>query len=320
MSAAAFVAFAILALAIVPRRPPGDLPVTCACSDLAGENALWLRYTWYFGSYSSGDLRALAERLCRERIRYAYFHVRYIKKDGSLRFHYAARGLALVQALRPRAPGVREIAWIYAGNRRGSGHVDLSNPLVRSQMVEEAAWLVRACHFDGIQWDYEACEDGDPYFLELLRETRARLPAGAILAVAGQVWLPPPHHRWGWSDAYLRRVAALSDQIAVMAYDTGYRTTRRYHWLVAQQVVHLTRAAADANPKCRALVGVPAYGDPGPAHRLNVENMTAAIKGVREGLASPDAVPSHLAGLATFADYSATADDWDAYNHLWLCR
>src|SRR2546423_1771827 len=53
-----------------------------------GENGLWLRYTWYFGEKSEAELAALPLQLVDRQIVYAWFHVRSIKKDGTLAYRY----------------------------------------------------------------------------------------------------------------------------------------------------------------------------------------------------------------------------------------
>ena len=75
--------------------------------------------------------------------------------------------------MKRRVPQVQRFAWIFVGNERAITGVDLHDEKVRARMVSEAAWLVGNCGFDGVQWDYEICADGDSNFLKLLRETRA---------------------------------------------------------------------------------------------------------------------------------------------------
>jgi hypothetical protein len=206
-----------------------------------GENGLWLRYTWYFGQDSPVEMQAMTQRLICERIHYAYFHVRSIRKDGTLNFKYADKARLLVANVHRQAPEVKVIAWAYVGNSRGAGRVDLSNPNVRRTMVKEASWLTTDCGFDGIQWDYEICENGDAGLISLLRESRAPLGPKKVLSVAEAVWVPRPLRHWGWGDDYIRRVAANCDQITVMDYDTACWLPRAYVWLTHQQVVHLRR-------------------------------------------------------------------------------
>ena len=161
------------------------------------ENGLWLRYWWYFGRYSDEEIRGLAGRLERDRIRYAYFHVRHIQADGTLRYRHREHARRLVRVMREASPSVQVIAWIFAGNTGAGGlpRVQPGDPDVRASMVGEARWLVEECGFDGVQWDYEICPDADPGLLALLRETRAALP-NATLSVATPLWAPRPFRRW----------------------------------------------------------------------------------------------------------------------------
>ncbi|WP_395138011.1 hypothetical protein [Armatimonas sp.] len=112
-------------------------------------NGLWVRYTHYFGQKSDAEISALCERLKAEGIRDAYFHVRFIQADGSLKFRYLEQAQRLVMAVHRQAPRTRAIAWVYVGNARGEGAVVLSDPTVRQKMVAEALWLCTECGFDG---------------------------------------------------------------------------------------------------------------------------------------------------------------------------
>ncbi len=283
-----------------------------------GENGLWLRYTWYFGQKSDAEWAALAERLKRGQIRDAYFHVRGITRDGALKYRYPERARALVERMHRLAPAVRAVAWVYAGNRSGEGEVDLTRPEVRRRMVGEAAWLARECGFDGVQWDYEICPDGDQGFLDLMAETRRALPPRKLLGAACPVWLRFPVGRWGWSTGYYAKVAATCDQIAVMCYDTGFVTPRSYVWLTGREVVEITRAAQRGDPACRVLIGVPTYGAGSRSHNPRAENLAFALRGVREGLADPSAAATSFAGVALFADYTTDEAEWAQYERLWL--
>ncbi len=282
------------------------------------ENGLWLRYTWYFGQKSDAHVQLLAQRLQAEQVRYAYFHVRSITKSGTLKFHNPDAARRLVSVLHRQAPAVKLLAWVYAGNVEGEGAVDLSKPDVRRAMVGEARWLVTTCGFDGIQWDYEICPDGDRHFLELLQETRTALPPGKTLSAAVPMWLPSPLRRFGWSDDYFVHVSEACDQMAVMCYDTGCYLPRGYVALVRQQVVHVSAAVARGNPRCRVLFGLPTYAWGGLSHHAYAENIRMALIGVREGLADPRACPAVVAGVAPFADYTTQPSEWETYENWWL--
>lgn len=283
-----------------------------------GENGLWLRYTWYFGEKNEAELASLPQHLLQNQITYAWFHVRFIKKDGTLAYRYPENARKIVQRIHKEAPGVQVMAWVYAGNRAGKGEVDLTNPDVRRAMVREAVWLTNECQFDGVQWDYEICSDGDPGFLSLLRETRAALHPSKIVGAAVPMWMPAPLDRWGWSDRYLEQVCGQCDQIAVMGYDSGFWLPRSYVWLISQQVVHATNAAFRSNSKCRVTIGLPTYGQAGLSHNTRAENLALGIKGVRNGVTDERAHYLSFAGIAIFADYTTDDNDWGMYRELWL--
>jgi hypothetical protein len=282
-----------------------------------GTNGLWLSDRWYRAPASPQQIAGLTQSLKAHQTRYAYIRVGSVGPDGRLRLHSLENASRFVRSLHASDPGVSAIAWVYAGNKRGRGHVDLVNSAVRSTMADEASWLVQKCGFDGIQWDYEICPNGDQNFLALLKETHAAMPAGKLLSVATSMWLPAPFRHWGWDDSYFAQVAEDCDQIAVMCYDSGLWGPRAYVWLVGQQAEHVTQDVSRANPHCAVLLGVPTYISGGLSHDPHSENLRLALIGVRDGLRSNRAKPSAFAGVAIFADYTTTPADWRIYARLW---
>ncbi|MGV3614552.1 MAG: hypothetical protein ACO1SV_04370 [Fimbriimonas sp.] len=281
-----------------------------------GENGIWLRYTWYFGERKPDEVPALARRLKAHGIRDAFFHVRFIRKDGTLAYRHLDRARTLNAALTKEAPAIRSIAWIYAGNPQGTGDVDLANETVRAAMVREAAWLVRDCGFEGVQWDYEICPDGDPSLLKLLEETRAALPPGTFLGVSTPIAYSWPLSGFGWSREYFGEVAKRCDGIATMTYDTGMLMPRAYVGLVGSTTENITKWVADANPDCGVLIGLPTYEEGFFSHNPNAENLRLAMKGVRE--ATPDV--RSFAGIALFADYTMDEQEWEFLKRWWVAR
>jgi len=284
---------------------------------ISGNNGLWLHYSWYFGRRSEAETHALAMHLARHHVRYAFFHVRFIGQSGRLKFHYPNAARTLVRTLHRDAPGLKALAWIYAGNVRGEGHVMLEDPSFRQRMVQEAVWLTTECGFDGVQWDYEVCATGDPGFPLLLKETRSAMPHGRLLWAATPLWLPERLRRWGWGDEDFRMAAALCDGLAVMCYDSSSQTESRYNLLMREQAMHATASLAESNPRCQLLFGVPVFHHSDPAHHSTIETLGAALQGLREGLADPAARPHSCAGLALFADYTAFGEDWRTYDSEW---
>jgi spore germination protein YaaH len=296
--------------------PYGAPPV--GRSDNQGQNGLWVQDTWYFGQYSPQDTRQLAQRLQSQQISFLFCHVRGVQNNGTLRFHFPMQATCLVQQIHQSAPSVKVIAWIYAGDARAGGHVDLSRPRVRQAMAREAHWLTTTCGFDGVQWDYEICPNHDMNFLSLLQETRMAMPSGKLLSVAAPLWLPEPLTHWGWSSAYYTQVARQCDQIAVMGYDSGIYLPRGYVWLMAQQVEQVTQAVSNSNSSCHVLIGIPTYQQGGLSHDAHSENITFALRGVRQGLTATDADRNVFSGVAIFADNTTRQEDWRTYRKLWL--
>jgi hypothetical protein len=252
-------------------------------------------------------------------MRYAYCHVRHIEPDGRLAFRYRENAQRLAGELHRHLPSLDVLAWVYVGNDRGGGAVDIADTAVRRQMIEEAVWLVTECGFDGIQWDYEICPSGDQAFLDLLRETRVALPEGKMLSACTPMWYPRPWPRgYRWETDYFSQVAANCDQLAVMCYDSALYLPRAYVWLVRQQAARVTRAVARGDPDCRVLLGVPTYGRGGASHHARAENIRMALKGVREGLAGSLAPPPSFNGVSIFADYTTDPDEWRDYMKLWV--
>jgi hypothetical protein len=283
-----------------------------------GENGIWLRYRWYFGKYDETQFNTMAGHLRDSQIRYAYCHVRDIRPDGSLRFHYPREARKLIGALHKSIPKIKVYAWIYVANEHAPSAVDIAKPAIRKRMIDEAVWLVKECGFDAIQWDYEICADGDPRLITLLQETRAALPKGTPISVCTAMWYPPgTPGLYGWSPAYFTKVAALCDQITVMCYDSGIWWPRGYVWLVKQQARCIPAAVAKGNPHCRVLLGMPTYEKGGPSHHARAENLRLALKGVREGLAAAHPYPANFAGVSLFADYTTSEAEWQIYEKFW---
>jgi hypothetical protein len=284
-------------------------PSATAPSTNHGTNGLWLRHLWYHGKYGTNDLEALMARLTAYQIRYAYFHVLRIGKDGRLHEHCLNQAQALNAAMHKSAPHTKSIAWVYVP----SNEVALSDEQTRKVMTEEAKWLVNDCGFDGVQWDYEFAFDRDANLVKLLKETKAATP-DHFVGAAAPMWYPGT--LWGWSDDYIKSVAAASDQLAVMCYDSFFYHPRSYMWLVAQQCHHFI---ADARgTKCNIMLGVPSYdtGDGTLGHIAAAENLRYALLGVRNGMRGEQA--ERLEGVAIFADYTTSPPEWTDLESLWL--
>ncbi|MEA3403481.1 MAG: hypothetical protein U9R79_19720 [Armatimonadota bacterium] len=315
------IALLILAVAVAadyilyPRLAPigGHVPAEAT-------NGAWLRQWWYTGERPPSEAAGLARQLSDRGIVYLYFHVGNVGGDGRLVRGRRESGAALTRALR-EVPRVRPMAWVGAPNELFGGDVNISDPQVRTAMVEEARWLVSEAGFQGVQWDCEVAVSADDAFMALLHETREALPPGSMISIATPLWVPWPLGRWGWEEEDFRRAASPCDQICVMCYDSGVYLPRAYVWLARQQVVRVAPAVADGNQSCHLLIGVPTYGDEGSlrSHHAYAENLRLALKGLRDGCAvlhsrRPD-LP--LPAAAVFANWTTEPEEWATWEELW---
>jgi hypothetical protein len=298
----------------VPLNSPGGADFN------TGNNGIWLRYLWYFGKKTEQDKEGLIKRLANNQIKYAFFHVRGTDAHGNMLFKREDEGRDLVEFMHARLPDVKVVAWLYVPSSCGRNGVDLSDDSSRKNLVESSKWLVERCGFDGVQLDYEFFPNDEKNFPRVLDDTRKAIGKDKFLGVATPMWYPAT--LWGWSSDHFTTIAEHCDQIAVMGYDSWLYHPRAFVWIVEQQAIEVTRAVSKArNPgQCKVMIGVPVYDtDKGtPAHLTFAENLMTALKGVRQGLNSPQAVPSVFEGVAPFAEYTMDDEEWNQYRKYWL--
>jgi hypothetical protein len=291
-----------------------------------GVNALWARHQWVGEAHSDDEYRSLAELLRQGEISDVFFHVGPLDPDGSIPPARYAHAVELLAAMDRLAPGVRAQAYIGQVTRQGGGPLDLGRQAVRDRIVATARTFL-GLGFEGIHYDIEPVYPVDGEFLDLLDRshdlTRGR---GAVLSVSleqlelvngmqrvAAALLPDVHYPPRPSRSFLERVARRVDQVAIMAYDTELPAD----WLVgrhfAWQATHVTELVGD---QVTVFIGVPTYtqGQPFPW----AENLRSAIRGTRRGLDRLDHRPSHPVGLAIYADWTTTPDEWSLYQAAWV--
>ncbi|WP_035851243.1 glycoside hydrolase family 18 protein [Kitasatospora azatica] len=325
----------ILALAVIGALlvlPVGSAALALRLADAGdpaaqarsrGRDAAWLGHAWVDGHKGPAELAALPQ-LVRGGIRDLYVHTGPLEADGSLRADRYPQARQLVDAVHRELPGVRVQAWL--GNVVAPEHEEglhLDRPEVRQRITESAAQVLDA-GFDGVHYDLEPVHSGSAGFLTLLDQTHELTVArGVPLSVAAPQIDPLPalhsvagaltgHPKW-WSQEYFGQVARRVEQIAVMSYDTAMPLPTLYGGYVAQQ----TELALEATPEAvDLLMGLPAYDADEWGHRGSAETVPAAVRGIRLGL-SRQAVGRQTFGVAVYADFSATAADWESYRRDW---
>lgn len=291
-----------------------------------GVNGLWARHQWVGQAHGEGEYLALADLLRRGEITDVFFHVGPLDPDGTIppgRYAHAGELLAAMDRL---APGVRTQAWIGQVTRQGDGPLDLTSRPVRDRIVATAGTFLDL-GFDGIHYDLEPVYPADGEFLDLLDRTRPLTRGrGGVLSVSleqlelvngtqtlAAAVLPKVHYPPRPSRGFLEQVAGRVDQVAIMAYDTelpaDWLVGRHYAW----QAEHVTELVGD---QTTVFIGVPTYtqGQPFPW----AENLRSAIRGTRRGLDRLGRQPSHPVGLAIYADWTTTSDEWALYETAWV--
>ena len=173
----------------------------------------------------------------------------------------------------------------------------------RQNLLNEVEALLQE-GFEGIYYDFEPVADGDPAFLQLLEETRARFPH-MVLSVATPQLKPPglPAPSQLWSLSYYREVALRCDQVVLMGYDTLQPTSWMYSHYLAHQVRELTTLPA------QFMVGLPCYDDNAPYHNAGSETLAAGIQGARAGGAQR---------LAIYCEWTCDQAEWQQWKDLWI--
>lgn len=289
-----------------------------------GRDAVWLGHAWVDGRKGAADLAELTRQLAGTGVRDLYVHTGPLAHDGSLDpalYPQAARFLAEAHRALPH---VRVQAWL--GNLVAPENDDglhLDQPAVRDRITASAVQVL-ALGFDGVHFDMEPVWSGSAGFLALLDQVHAATAArGVPFSVAAPQIDPLPglhrvgialtdHGKW-WSQAYFAEVARRVEQIAVMSYDTSMQLESLYGGYVAHQT---TLALEVTPPTVDLLMGLPAYWDDTFSHRGSAETVPAAVRGARLSL-TRHAPGRQAFGLALYADYSATGDDWAAFRDGW---
>ena len=291
-----------------------------------GVNALWAAHTWVGDPHTEAEYREFAERMRRHEISDVMFHAGPFAGDGTVPPHLYAYADDLLAAMDRYAPEVRTQAYLGQIEDRGGGILDLDDSETRGNILATAESFLDL-GFDGIHYDIEPIFPGDESFLEIVRRTRALThPRGGVTSVAlEQAEFPPGGSAViGLFDRdyhdpdsdFLRDVAAHADQVAIMTYDSSLPLDWLFGAYVAWQTEHIVEAiGADAT----VFIGVPTY-DEGTRGRFYswAEHIRSGIRGVRKGLDRVADEKTQDVGIAIFAEWTTTDDEWAAYYDAWI--
>jgi hypothetical protein len=285
-------------------------------------NGVWLEHRWLEREHTEAQMEALFAGLKERGIVYVFPHLIPFNGAGRLPVHSRTQLRAFLAAARRVAPGVKVLPWV-GGVRRGyrrtrPGAVDLGDLGQRQRIVAECRGLIDE-GFDGIHVNVEPVDDGNDDFLALLRALRTAVGQDRILSLSAIRPAPfafPGAPNFVWSVAYYQRLAAVADQIVVMAYDTALPTPGLYRRYAAYAAEAGTEAILKARSSARLLMGVPTYDDTGLMHRGSVETPENAILGIVAGLRGLGGGGT-FEGVALYAEWTTDPREWEVYERLW---
>jgi spore germination protein len=151
--------------------------------------------------------------------------------------------------------------------------------------------------FDGVQIDFEAVSRDDAeYFLDFLKELKARLPAGRMLSVALPARTAPSTGAYDYS-----RIAPLVDKIVIMAYDEHWSTSEPGPVASLSWCAKIVDYATGTIANDKIIMGLPLYGRAWPDKRLA---RALRFKSVLEMVAEKKGEPSYSLELGAHFEYS----------------
>ena len=288
-------------------------------------NAVWLEHRWLEREHEPAQMEELFLRLRSHGVRYAFPHVIPFNGAGRLPVHSREQMRRFLQTARGVAPELRLLPWVgglRVGYRRTrAGTIDLRDLGQRQRIVAECRGLIDE-GFDGIHLNVEPVDDGNVDFLALLRALRSAVGQEHILslsAIKPGPFAVPLAPNFFWTADYYARVAALADQVVIMAYDTGLPAPGLYQRYVAYAASAATSRLVEGRARARVLIGVPTYDESGLMHRASVETPENALLGVIAGLRGLGGGGT-FEGVALYAEWTTDEREWAAYERLWRGR
>ncbi len=308
-----------LALLYLAYAPAGDAAPHPFNHD---RNAVWLEHRWLERAQPEPAMDDLFRRMRSRGVLYLYPHLIPFDATGNLPPHDRNQMRAFLAVAHRVSADFKVLPWV--GGLRGGyrrqrpGTLRLTDLTQRQRMVAEVRGLVDE-GFDGVHLNIEPVDDGNDDFLALLRALRTAVGPGHLLSVAATRPAPlglPRAPNFAWSPEYYARVAAVVDQLVIMAYDTALPTPSLYRRYVQWAASSVAGALDQSRSKARVLMGVPTYEPYGFMHRAGVETPENALLGVVAGLRGLGAGGT-FEGVAIYAEWTTDDQDWAVYERYW---
>ncbi len=291
-----------------------------------GHNAIWIGIRWGEEVHTDDEVESLARLLHAEGIDVVYVWTSWLQDDGTWSETTFENMAAFVEQFKRYYSDARLDAWIGIPVELPDYRLDDED--IRAEIAAFSSQVLSTFGFDGIHLNAEPVWNGDEYFPVLLREVRQAIGEDIILSVAvppdwntGVPGIPAGPYTTAdahWSREYKQRVAFLSDEIAVMAYNSGLSTPEEYQIWMAYQVSQFAGALSPLGVDTQLIFGIPTYDAEPPGHDPAAESVPAAISGIKQGLDAVGAAAQLVRGVGIYAEWSTDAAEWTAYRQFWF--
>ncbi len=320
LGAVVVVAAVIFALGRFANNAPVALP-----------NALWVGTEWTYEVQEDASLLTFAQSLRDREIGTVYAWVSWFQEDASWRgAENFGNVSAFVRQFKAAYPESVLMGWVSLPVNVGENNYRLDNEDVQQSIADFSQRVVNDMGFDGVFLNIEPVWDGDENFLSLLRKVRASVGDDTPIAVAiPPDWSPidagiavPPLIVPGtiWEKEYKQSVALLSDEMVVMAYNSGLSNSADYVQWVAYQVKAFVDAVSELGIGTEIVIGIPTYDNELPGHDVAVENVASAVQGVLVGLQELGESATFVRGVAIYAGWTTDDTEWSQYESTWAQR
>ncbi len=295
-------------------------------------NALWLGTEWTYETHTDEAIATLVEQLRDRKIGTVYAWVSYLQYDRTWRAQDQFENVKnFVTQFNEAYPEALLVGWVSLPTTESDGVTTrISDVSLQQEVAAFSKRVIDEFGFEGVFLNAEPVWDGDQNFLAMLRALRGSLGIDVpISAAIPPDWSPsnsniplPPLIEPGteWATPYKQSVALLVDQMAVMAYQSGLSSADDYAQWVAYQVKTFALAIADLGTETSLVIGIPTFDAEPPGHDPLVENVGSAVRGVELGLEQSGDAARYVEGVAMYADWTTTPDEWAQYQQLWADR
>ncbi len=304
-----------------------------------GRNAIWIGTEWTYDTRTDEDVAALAARLREHEIGTVYAWVSWIPLSGQ--WIGAAGGpfadreanvLRFVSQFRAAYPEARLFGWLGVPIEAPDIPYRMNDTAFQQNVAAFSTYTISDLGFDGVFLNVEPVWDryGED-FIQLINTVRLEIGQDAEIAIPVLPdWTPLdasiPQPRTIVPGTVLspelkERLMLLTDQIAVMAYNSALTSPFDYSAWYAHQVEVYAKVAEELGGGGIDLyIGIPTYPNELPGHDVNVENVFTALNGLRQGLEQAGTASNFVTGAAIYMDTYTDDNEWLQFQQGWVER